>query len=616
VVAVRDCFKTNRNHMERRARPPELDSSVSASDIAACSIAESPRPSNGKGSCAHSHVLTVALEDYYHAAPFRPWIREEIWYRFEDRLAGSTRRMLDLFDRCEVRATFFVTGRIAEAAPDLVREVAARGHEIAAAGDHGWDLQDLDRARFREEVIQARERLERIVGRQVVGYRVASAWLSPADVWILDVLADAGYRYDSSIRPALLSNADKVWRRLRKHERDSNQAFDEMPVSSIGLFGLRVPIAGGGPFRHFPEYLTKRAVAHWDRHRSEPYVLHLRTWELDTDQPRISAPPLYARIRHYRNLRRMPRLLEEVLSAYRFTSVAEHLTLRPAPLSFATAPDAEPGAQPQKLAASEPDSVGTAALVARQERKRVSVVIPCYNETQSLPYLSKTIQSLIGSLAGEYAFTFMFVDDCSTDATWTMLAKLFGGRPGFILLRHARNQGVSAAIQTGIRNSKDDIVCSIDCDCTYDPHELGRMIPLLTDGVDVVTASPYHPAGRVRNVPAWRLFLSKTLSRLYRLVLRQQLFTYTSCFRVYRKETVGVVNIRLPGFLGLAEMIARMDLAGRRVVEYPTTLEVRVLGFSKMKVLRNIVGHLGFLAGLVGGRVLRRNGAIVTEPRF
>src|SRR4029450_6329875 len=105
---------------------------------------------------------------------------------------------------------------------------------------------------------------------------------------------------------------------------------------------------------------------------------------------------------------------------------------------------------------------------------------------------------------------------------------------------------------------------------------------------DVVTASPYHPAGHVRNVPAWRLFLSRGLSRLYRAVLRQKLFTYTSCFRVFRRQSLAPLDLRLPGYLGLTELIASVDFAGKRVVECPSTLEVRVLGFSKMKGLRNI----------------------------
>ncbi len=132
------------------------------------------------------------------------------------------------------------------------------------------------------------------------------------------------------------------------------------------------------------------------------------------------------------------------------------------------------------------------------------------------------------------------------------------------------------------------------------------MIPLLAEGVHLVTASPYHPDGKVRNVPGWRLFLSKSLSRLYRIVLHQQLFTYTSCFRVYRKSTAVAVDVQRPGFLGIAELLARVDLDGGRVVEYPTTLESRVLGRSKMKVVRTILGHVGLLTDILRLRVLGR----------
>jgi polysaccharide deacetylase family protein (PEP-CTERM system associated) len=595
--------------MSRPAGPPDVDDAPSEPIGRVQNGA--PEPTGAPPLSLRTHVMTVALEDYFHAAPFRPWVREEIWYRFEDRLAASALRMLELFHRHRVHATFFVTPRIAEAAPDLVREIVSQGHEIAAAGDLGRNLGGLDRQRFLDDAKRDRVRVERIVGREVLGYRVASGWLSPADVWILDALAEAGYRYDSSIRPALFSNPDEVWRRTRRDGGDERPRFFEIPVSSLGIFGLKVPIAGGGPFRHFPEYWTRRAIAHWDRHRDQPCVVYLRTWELDTDQPRISAPPLHERIRHYRNLRRMPRLLEEVLSSYRFTSIAGYLDIAPRLPAAVDRATMSPAGQVSPTPVVRP--VKPRAPADTAEPTPVSVVVPCYNESQSLGYLSKTLDSVRAELGDRYAFTFIFVDDRSTDTTWLVLQDLFAGRPGFAICRHAENRGVAAAIQTGIRQARDEIVCSIDCDCTYDPHDLGRMIPLLTEGVDLVTASPYHPLGSVRNVPAWRLLLSKGLSRLYRLVLRQSLSTYTSCFRVYRRQTVASIELRLPGYLGLTELLGRLDQAGRRVVECPSTLEVRVLGFSKMKVLRNIVGHLQLLGELTRNRIFRRRASIGVE---
>ncbi len=561
-----------------------------------------------------THVLTVALEDYYHAASFRPWIRQETWYRFENRLAESTRRALDLLDRCDARATFFVSRWSAQSAPDLVREVSSRGHEIACRGDYGKSPRELGPERFREHAIQCREQVEQVLGRRVLGFRLAGDRLTPGELWVLDVLAECGYLYDSSIGPALGTNATKVLRSYhRRKARLSHRLFHEVPISSLAVFGVEVPIADGGSLRHFPGALMRNVVKLWHRHRSEPYVMYFRTWELDPEQPRISAGPRAARIWHYRNLDRMPELLEQFLTAYRFTTIGQHLGLElanhrssvdlgppiPQPVSPRRKPELTPGARRNSSNPSTP----------------VTVVIPCFNEGQSLRYLDNTLQSLIATYSKDYEFTFLFVDDGSTDDTWSTLQSLFGARGDCRLLRHEQNRGVARTIQTGLRHAHTQIVCSMDCDCTYDPHELGRMIPLLTDGVDVVTASPYHPHGQVRNVPGWRLFLSRRLSRLYRLVLHQKLFTYTSCFRVYRKQAAATLETRHAGFLGVAEMIAQADLAGRRVVEYPTTLEVRVLGRSKMNVLRTIMGHLSLLAELARLRLSRRNGSSGAEPR-
>jgi len=194
------------------------------------------------------------------------------------------------------------------------------------------------------------------------------------------------------------------------------------------------------------------------------------------------------------------------------------------------------------------------------------------------------------------------VDDASTDDTHAVLEQLFGAQGNCSFIRHARNLGVAASILDGVRHAETEIVCSIDCDCTYDPHELRHMIPLLAEDVAMVTASPYHPRGAVRNVPGWRLLLSRGASALYRKVLRQRLSTYTSCFRVYRRSAVTPLRLRETGFLGVAETLGRLDLAGARVVEHPATLEVRLFGQSKMRVARTVVGHLRLLTRLAAMR--------------
>jgi glycosyltransferase involved in cell wall biosynthesis len=226
----------------------------------------------------------------------------------------------------------------------------------------------------------------------------------------------------------------------------------------------------------------------------------------------------------------------------------------------------------------------------------VTVIVPVFNEELALPYLANTLDEVSRDLSRRHDLHFVFVDDGSTDRSWESLHRLFGSRKNCEFVRHERNRGVAAAILTGLAHTRTEVVCSIDCDCTYDPRQLADMIPLLADDVAMVTASPYHRDGEVLNVPVWRLSLSRGLSFLYRCVLHNRLATYTACFRVYRRSAMQGLAIRNGGFLGVAEMLGLLDLRGARIVEYPAVLEVRMLGHSKMKILRTILGHLKLLA--------------------
>ncbi len=554
------------------------------------------------------HLVTIALEDYYHVGTFSHLIDRAQWYRFETRLEQGTRRTLALLDEFGIRATFFVLGSIAETVPELVRELADRGHEIASRGySHRRIRQFANVEEFKDELVRSRETLERASGRRIVGHRIGDQWLGPEDLWALDAIADAGYAYDSSVGPLFRRFAAEPWRRFahRHIAADSGRSLWEFPISTVQLFGLSIPISGGNYFRQFPHTLVKRAVEHWDRVHDSPFMMYFHTWELDPEQPRINASSTRARVRHYRNLEKLPGILQHYFGHYKFVGVAEYLgldTALPGPVPPIPAPVTlapllvRPARAGIGLAGG--DASGASVAIAA-----VTLVVPCYNEELSLAYLANTLRRLEESLADRYTFHFVFVDDCSTDRTYAMLQQLFGSHPRCTIVRHEKNAGVAAAMRTGILNAPTEIVASIDCDCTYDPLELQRMIPMLADGVDLVVASPYHPAGGVRNVPPWRLVLSKTLSGIYRVVLHQKLATYTSCFRVYRRSSALSVPLTNGGFLGVAEFVGRLDLSGGRILEYPTVLHVRVLGSSKMKILRVIAGHLGLVMRLAAQRI-------------
>jgi ribosomal protein S18 acetylase RimI-like enzyme len=235
----------------------------------------------------------------------------------------------------------------------------------------------------------------------------------------------------------------------------------------------------------------------------------------------------------------------------------------------------------------------------------VSIVIPCCNEAGTLPQLAYCLSALARGASGEYRFRFLFVDDGSTDETWDALQKVFGQWPGRRFLRHTVNRGIASAILTGFQEADTEIVCSMDADCSYDPRQLVRMIPLLAEGVDVVTASPHHPLGRVAGVPEWRLALSRAASALHRRAVGGSLYTYSSCFRVYRRSSVAGIRLTNPGFPGIAEMLHAVAIRGGRIVEFPATLEVRANGASKVRVVRTVAGHLKLLYQLLR---LRRSG--------
>ena len=556
----------------------------------------------------HRHILTVAIEDYYQGATFNRLIPRARWHRFESRLARNTATTLDLLDEYKLKATFFALGWVADAVPELIREVVARGHDIASKGYFHRSIREFSRDEFRDDTVRAREALERASGRQIDGYRVAQRWLRPEDLWALDVLAEEGYKFDSSIRPLFRQYVHEPWRRFVHQHHHGEHTMLEVPVSTTRVLGHDIPIAGANYFRQLPFSLVQRAVRQWDRNYDAPFVMYFHVWELDPDQPKIDAAPFYAKVRQYRNLDRMATMLRYYFEQYRFTSIGDRLGIESLPASEAVLAAAAAAAN----TAHERELRQLPVEIVPDDRARtpISIVIPCFNEELILPYLSNTLVGVEAELSKDHVVHFVFVDDGSSNGTWTSLQDIFGGRPNCTCIRHEVNRGVAATIMTGIRASETEVVCSMDCDCTYDPHELGPMAALLVPGVDMVTASPYHKNGKVLNVPEWRLFLSRTLSKMYGMVLRHQLATYTACFRVYRRSAVANVPLSRAGFIGVAELLGRLDLGGSGIVEYPTTLEVRILGRSKMKIVKTMAGHIRLIFELIGMRLFHRADAM------
>lgn len=232
------------------------------------------------------------------------------------------------------------------------------------------------------------------------------------------------------------------------------------------------------------------------------------------------------------------------------------------------------------------------------DRSMISIVVPCYNEEESLPQLNRVLQQLISTFEQSHEVETLLIDDGSADGTLAALERLAPDLRGRVL-RHDRNRGIAEAYRTGFQAAKGDIMCTIDADCTFDPLELIPMLAeLAATGADLVVASPYHPQGRVEGVPGWRLILSRGASWIYRLLLPVKLYSYTPCFRVMRREAVERLRFDDPGFLGISQMLVSAILQGFKIVEWPITLRRRVTGVSKMRSLSVMRDHLRFMARL------------------
>ncbi|HEY2410901.1 MAG TPA: glycosyltransferase family 2 protein [Pirellulaceae bacterium] len=234
---------------------------------------------------------------------------------------------------------------------------------------------------------------------------------------------------------------------------------------------------------------------------------------------------------------------------------------------------------------------------------RLTVVAPLFNEADSIERLRNELFRLGATLAGKYETEFLLIDDGSTDETYSVIQRVFADDHQVRCVRHSVNRGLAAALATGIADARTPIVASIDADCTYEPVQLVALLECIASGVDMVVASPYHPQGKVVGVPVWRIAISKLASRLYRFVLRNQLHTYTSCFRVYRRSSVLGLPQTRSGFVGVVEMLWQLDRRGGTIVECPAVLTVRKTGQSKMRILTTALGHLRLLAAAAWERM-------------
>jgi polysaccharide deacetylase family protein (PEP-CTERM system associated) len=252
-----------------------------------------------------THLLSFDVEEYFHAeAAQLAGVDRESWPQMPRRLAPAVGRILDLLDRAGVRATFFILGWVARHEADVVRRIAQAGHEIASHGMSHHMLGRLSLAELARELNDSRAILEDLSGREVLGYRAPTFSITRQTGWALDVLAECGYRYDSSIFPIRHDRYGVPGAPVGPHwaRGPGGARILEIPPLTRRMLGMTFPAAGGGYLRLFPVRLIGSALKRAAR-RSRPGMVYLHPWELDPDHPDMGMRGL-GRFRHRVNLSR------------------------------------------------------------------------------------------------------------------------------------------------------------------------------------------------------------------------------------------------------------------------------------------------------------------------
>ncbi len=271
-----------------------------------------------------AHALSVDVEDWFQVLNMAHVIDRASWDSFPLRCGDSTRRLLELFDKRQAKATFFFLGWIAERLPDLVREVHAAGHEI---GSHGYDhrlLPDLGQAGFAADLERTSTILAGLTGERPRVFRACTWSISARTPWAVDELLRAGFTTDSSIQPVRhpdygVPRAPTLPYRLCGTHGD----LLELPPLTWDVFGRHVPVGGGGYLRLFPLALLRAGLRQKER-AGAPGCLYLHPWEVDPQQPRQRLGGLRG-FRHYVNLARTLPKLDQLLQERRFVGVSAAL---------------------------------------------------------------------------------------------------------------------------------------------------------------------------------------------------------------------------------------------------------------------------------------------------
>ncbi|MGG7054706.1 XrtA system polysaccharide deacetylase [Nitrosomonas sp. ANs5] len=264
------------------------------------------------------NALTIDVEDYFQVSAFSPYIPRSEWEVLPCRVERNVDRILALLDENGIKATFFTLGWIAERYPAMVRQLVANGHELASHGYAHHRVTEMNPVQFRDDIIRSKQLLEDIGGLPIAGYRAPSFSIGSRNLWALDCLEEAGYRYSSSIYPVRHDHYGMPEApRFAFHPNPSGKLL-ELPVTTVRMFGRNLPSGGGGYFRLWPYAVSRWFLQRVNTVDRQPVIFYFHPWEIDPDQPRQQAINFKTRFRHYLNLGRMEKRLAALTRHFRW----------------------------------------------------------------------------------------------------------------------------------------------------------------------------------------------------------------------------------------------------------------------------------------------------------
>jgi polysaccharide deacetylase family protein (PEP-CTERM system associated) len=279
-------------------------------------------PPKAKNPARIKNAFTVDVEDYFHVRAFSDVIDRSDWESFPVRVEKNTNYLLDLLDKNDTRATFFILGWVAERFPTLVKRIAEGGHEVASHGYEHEIVSAQSPQEFEDDIRKSKDLLENLTGKPILGYRAPTFSIGTKTWWAYEILEKAGYRYSSSIYP-IAHDLYGMPGAKRSPFRPIQSSFLEIPLTTVRFLGRNFPASGGGYFRLLPYRASAWALRRVNKLDAMPGIFYCHPWEIDAGQPRVQGANLKARTRHYLNIKKMPSRILSLLKEFSWGTLEE-----------------------------------------------------------------------------------------------------------------------------------------------------------------------------------------------------------------------------------------------------------------------------------------------------